>query len=395
MIEAGITFCPCCGGAFSEGFYANYNGTDTYTIAYSRGLGGKHFSIIRNKDTAQQEVIEIPPEVRNKIVDGDGLPNDLRIKDPATDRSIELHRFCPYCWSEKRKTLIDNDSCRYPTYVIAVLGGRKEGKTSWLNALRIPENLNAMNQASKYISISFPRLRAGDTRDHADETAVESIGSTVLASVNWKRGTNTVKVCNLLLRDVAGEVMEKAEQGHLAWNILAPNDDHKYRYSGPDAYLVFHDCAKPEEEITKAYNAICDHFEKAMPKVSWPVTGFVFTHLDDAMKNGTLRANNCELICGTTFPEFDFSDQVQQSSYYGRENYLRRIGVEDGIAQLTSALYRTHKQNHLDQTSHSHGFLIKSCENDDQGCRVYDHPINVLDPLIWVLLELKLFSLDE
>jgi hypothetical protein len=332
---------------------------------------------------------EISYELLTKKQDlGSGLPDqiEVRIRNGTDVRTKKYTRYCPKCVSIQ--TVLPTGWGMVPTFVVCVVGHRSQGKTSLLKALALTQNLATLGRAGYHQTIK-PKELNGSLVEMSEMTVVNSLGATQIVEVRRKNENGeSVVLANVLFRDIAGELFEGNAEEHPAWNLMSAHDD----YPGPDAFLFVHSAANVgetgEEKAVDVYNILNRKNNK------WPICGFVLTHMDE-VKSWTTRpfeghGSSVPVLDQDTFEPYYPSDV----RYYAPERVIPRIKLEDVLVRQKFSLYDWHRQQCGPQNAK--GFLVKSCAgipgNSEQVS--YDAPINVMDPFIYILNQLRLLSLS-
>lgn len=381
MLKTGTMICPVCGQIFHEVYYSNSNSAGGVLLKKSTGLldGGSYFLEPTFSD-GKQHVLELvtPQEL---IRQNHGIPDTLELT--IDGEYAKYSRYCPKC--KNRRTPLHHGWGRVPIFVIPVVGNTTAGKSSLLHAIATTKNIGALGRAGYPFTLN-PSLVTNMTADQ-EVTPITSTGNTQVLALQIPGGDGQSTLCHILFRDVAGELFNKRLEEHEAWNLLSAHGE----YPGPDAFLFVHSAIEHENVAIDVYNQLRQHIESLSR--SWPATGFVLSHVD--MVNWTayddtdryelpVLDKNTFKICTTKRP-----------GYYKPGTLLPRMALEDDLVEKHFDLYATHRS--LTNTQKSQGFLIKACEPDpaDATQANYEKPINVLDPILWVLSALGLISLTE
>lgn len=377
MIQAGRCICPRCGSLFSEAYYNDGTSTNGVLLTYSPM--GKYSAVSYPEPGTDYELVSRDADMKS------GLPDYIRVREVAGSESEtrKLFRYCPKC--RTTQTALVKGWGTVPTFVVCVVGNRSQGKTSLLSALSKSMNLVALGNAGYKNSVISTEL-SGKMKETPTVTVVNNLGATQIVAV--KR--DDTLLANILFRDVAGELFDK-ERGakdHPAWDLIAPHDE----YPGPDAFLFVHSAANVgangEEQATEVYNLLNSHIRE------WPVCGFVLTHLDEIRKWTEVPCGepdkNVTILDPDTFLAYTETDE----RYYSPQVLLPRMKLEDMLVQKKFMLYMLHRQHY--GANNAMGFLIKSCENvagtNDQVS--YKSPVNVMDPIIYILNKLRLLDIS-
>lgn len=383
MLQSGIMICPVCGQIFHEVYYSSSDSVGGVLLKKSSGLldGGTYYPEPYSPDGRIPDGVFQLVTTQEQIREAGGMPDTLELR--VGGEYVKYSRYCPKC--KNKRTPLHHGWGRVPTVVIPVVGNTSAGKSSLLHAMATTNNISALGRAGYAFTLSPSEVT---TITAAQEvTAIDSTGNTQVLALQAFVNEKRVTVCHILFRDVAGELFNRRIEDHEAWNLLAPHGE----YPGPDAFLFVHSAIENENAAIDVYNQLRKHIESV--NRSWPVTGFVLSHVDlvnwtayDDMERYELPVldKNTFKICTAKRP-----------SYYKPGTLLPRLALENDLVKKHFDLYVTHTS--LTNAKKTQGFLIKACEPDPQDATRsnYAKPINVLDPILWVLKELRLISLTE
>lgn len=383
MIQAGLCICPRCGGMFKEAYYNDGKSTNGVLLNYTPL--GKYHAVSYPEPGTNYEIVSSEAHMES------GLPDYIEVRNIEGNESEKrrLYRYCPKC--RETQTALVKGWGTVPTFVVCVVGNREQGKTSLLSALSKTMNLCALGEAGYENFVMTTELH-GALVESPTVTVVDSLGATQIVSVTKRNGNgenNNTTLANILFRDVAGELfdMERDVKDHPAWDLIAPHDE----YPGPDAFLFVHSAAKVgndgEEKATAVYNLLNNHIR------NWPVCGFVLTHLDEIKKWTEAPYGepnkNVTILDQETFLPYNVSDV----RYYSPQTLLPRMKLEDMLAKKKFMLYAVHRHHY--GSENAMGFLVKSCESIVGTNKVtYDSPVNVMDPIIYILNKLGLLDIS-
>ena len=125
----------------------------------------------------------------------------------------------------------------------------------------------------------------------------------------------------------------------------------------------------------------------------WPHTAGVVTHADKIRKWTQLSGDSTQvsLMDDHTFPVCP--PGIAGSGYYAPNLVRRRRQLQDSIVR--SRYYSMFNKDFPITGEHTRCFLVKSCYQDAEGKLQYDHPINIMDPVIWLLNDCLLQPREE
>ena len=393
MFPAGKFICPYCANTMTRMFYRNdYEAAGAFLVrdenghyAVKTGVPGSY-----NPDDASSVEYELCDDEERLW---DGAPHMIRVrnrksKDP--NKAIFLEHGCPICQLFPKS--FPASYGRTPIYVIAVVGGKASGKTSWLQAMAWQGNQVLMSAFRFPNAIIFEQQIV--TLQTNEATKKQEQGYTNFLTLS-KDGQD---YATIILRDFAGELFDDKKIGAASddvplWDML----------SYPDAFLFFADETEKEDPEKRERNIIGrDNTYQWLQKRCLqprrdggrPILGIVLSHAD--MMSGSddpyMRTiakprkwggMTAPYITENTFPR----DTVES---YTPENILPRIELEDMIARRCSNFVEIQRHTRWAQKS----FIVKSCVPEminGVEKQNYEGGINVYDPLIWVLNRLRLF----
>lgn len=389
MIEAGKCYCQHCGNVFSQAYYQSAT-QRVGALLLRPKFGSTPQYVVRahipGGTVSEEEQLTL--ESVGGWEKNDGIPNAITVRN-KDGKMVEMKRSCPECSGNAE---VYSTAGKCPTLVIGIVGATGVGKSTWLRAISASGNYAVINRLGYPYELTFGTTGVSQGTNLA--TIEESEGSSNVLKI-VEKATRRV-VANVVLVDAAGELYEKFDQpGNRLHRILQPHGD----YPGMDACLFF-DAAEPREETLTA-----KEFEKISEKTLavfnrlvadlpvWVPVGYVCTHADKLMAKR--RKVSCvgdssgkrqvPLLGKGTFSE---------TTGYQPEQLLPRLIQEDLIAKASVLA--------IPAIGRCRGFVVQSCaqkkEPDLKGGKPvihedYTKTMNLFDPLLWVLHELKLFPL--
>lgn len=388
MLRSGIYICPVCGRLASEIFYKSgshrtgvmaYPSESRYKLAaYVPGDGYKSdISANFAANTSYSSQDKLPYEILVEL-NGDGTP-------------ISMRRHCPHC--------TDVNTPLYPgygelqTFVIASIGDRGSGKSTWDHAVCCLHNLAAVNNANLGFTITPAVIQPNCDIPTATERS--SLGKTNYLTVcDSKTGRG---IAGILLLDFAGEIFlqEDSAEAQKRLQILRPNGI----YPGVDAVCFF----------DPATNSLAGSMRtQDQERSSGTVQVFRTMHqlgLLDQIPVACIRTFGDKFVANTRrIPRITGLNKQDKVPLLSRHTFgknesldpkdlVPRILLENYIvSQLPASIF------HILDKKRSMGFFVKSCENKkftdtDTEYNLYTEGYNVMDVLLWLLCELRLVSL--
>lgn len=388
MIKAGFCFCPTCAAVYTDAFYKS--------ARHAVGVRLKH-SVLSGKCTVEKV---LPQRSNEKVTllschpkQHDGLPERIQVRIETKDDApliVDMYRHCPNCAKNGRNTKAFKDSGKYNTYVIVVVGDRDTGKSAWLDAVGYPGNFSAVNSERYPDALRFVNPVSPMEATKATEAEFGRGKSKFFYIIN--RADNRVKA-QVLLLDMAGELFRSAPDD--LWHLLCGSEG----YPGADAFIFFESLApRPMTRTIENTCGAANIYTECVSRGAFDrkPAAHVRTHLDlliQRRKFPTVRDSgdhvDVPLMSAATFA---------QKTSYRLDKLVPRIALEHSIArQLQPPAMLL-----LDQPgSCTQGFLVQSCRtvSDPKQPNLIledrSQSINVMDPLLWTLNKLKIFSLVE
>lgn len=398
MIEAGKSFCPHCVGVHEGAYYSNAD--LNWGVWLKRAAFGKYKVEATNfkRDTPlPKEVTLVPAANFERSI-------DVKVKQGEDDEhteSITLYRACPKCAEEKnvyREML--REVGKYPTFVVGMIGEPAAGKSAWLDSIATLKNIAAVNDEEylnrlSYITITVPKKRPAST-------PVDSRGQTKLLEIKNRVDNRTVALVYLV--DVGGELYKmsrtendmknRSHQKTFVRKFLGGNGD----YPGADAFIFVAPAVSKNKVSDSVMSALEIYSDLVMDGlVIGKPLAFVMTHADELIEQNIFQ----EIDAGghTVRVPVMTKDTFTKPTSYRWSDLRGRVAVEHAIA-------RAYDTPVLDtQNAITKGFLVQSCslikeeQETSEGKKNvlmedFSQNLNVMDPLLWVLNQLKLFPLE-
>ena len=394
MIKAGYCFCHRCAGLFeiADAYYKCGEqpvGARLRRSAFS--LGEKHWEIEPFRPDNGEIRLQDSPKLLRISKERDGIPDSIDCtfgEDVQTE--YRLYRSCPRCKTEH--TVLNIDSGRYPTYVVAMVGATQVGKSAWLHAIATDINLNAVNAVRAYpYELDFVEKHATNQWDMG-ATVASSAGASNYLRIR-ERGNRKI-VANVIFIDAAGELFKDLNtyQGTQREYLLGNG-----KFPGVDA-VIYMDSAQrasskiQDSEDRERYMAafqVYSEMERTGALEDKPVA-FVYTHTD------LLVANKRDIpkvkdLSGTIEVPVCSKMTFENKTSYEPQKLWPRLVQEDLIA-------RTINDTVLQNTATNRkGFMIQTCsrkvDEDGKPRNDYRENFNVMDPVLWLLNTLNLFPI--
>jgi hypothetical protein len=382
MIPAGKIFCPVCGSVFTELFYKNgtkSTGALLMRHPFTNLLDVKPYDP-SSSTTPSEEITLITP----KHLDGNEFPEHIKVQFKGDTEPLTMLRCCPKC--TKQTTALYPEYGKYPLFVVMAMGDVGAGKTAWLGATGYISNLAAVNQANYPYALDSVTLSTSTQQSEA--TILDSRGNTKLLRIKSRNDKRVV--ADVLLLDSAGELFKNiCPENTKLWDFLAKNPD----FPGADAFVFLQPADAHSTAGEKMFNGC---YSKGV-FTNKPVA-VVVNRLDKILESNQVPA--VQDISKTKMVPWFSADTFDSPTSYLPEKMCFRMTLEHAVAtQLLSYALQSEFVN-------SQGFLVQSCvdkkvtKKDDAGRdipfleRNYDHSINVMDPLLWVLNQLHIFPVE-
>ena len=389
MINAGSALCLKCGNILTEAYY--HNGASGAWVRLKKS-GRKNFSVEEYVHPTKNR-----PDCTNFRLNKD-CESDVNIMSGTIyvdfcEKGVDakkkpFHRCCPECGDNK----IFSKFGLLPTYVIAVIGARTVGKTSWIYALSSINNQNKLLRNTYPYCIDSARWEVAFNSIEA--TPLSSMGSSRLFTIS-KRGTRRTKkkaVANILMLDFAGELFAntgnedsaRAEEYDRMCRLLSGTHD----YDGADA-VIFMDAPNSQFDPVIPYNSVQELGVLEQKPVAYVVNKV------DMMFDNPPRIPLRDSDAKTDLFTRDTFTLSTDAAVYKKSEIVPRVMLETVLASKYNEL--AHRI--LTENPRSAGFFIQTTEERTEGeaSRPSDSgsdvSINVLDPIIWLLNELDIFPI--
>ena len=375
MLKSKHVLCPVCGEVFTEACYGNHKRRERLLLKHS--VLQDFFVDPLSGDTSTVYTLD-----SGKMDIQDGMPERIRVK-VGDGKPEEFSRCCPKCSS---LTIMPRYWGKVPSFVVCVAAMPGEGKTCLYTAMSTNANLSVLASAGYPWRLTTSQMETGMNMTAA-HTPLDSIGATKVFHIRSRNDLdeNRPPLANILFRDSPGELFEKGK-GSLDnpfYKFLQKHD----AYPGPDALIFLHSAEKPDDNLVHVYATLRD----SIPH--WPHTAVVVTHADKIRKWTQLSGDSTQvsLMDDHTFPVCP--PGIAGSGYYAPNLVRRRRQLQDSIVR--SRYYSMFNKDFPITGEHTRCFLVKSCYQDAEGKLQYDHPINIMDPVIWLLNDCLLQPREE
>ncbi len=369
MINAGTCFCHICGktsdiayyhsGTFGTGLVLTHNPLKGYSVRpYSpKGEPIKDITMTLSGET---KFSEIPGKLT------------VDVSSPTVNDTLTFKRACPKC---KTLTEFFPDQGLLPTYIIAVVGKKATGKSSFMHSLSTLGS-ESMSRADYPYTIVPSTLLSDEAK--MNPTPANTIGkSTMMKIVEKATGK---EIAAILLVDTAGELFEEDNP------TLNNYPDTRRILQNADAFIFIDPSVKGEDDVIPVYNCLNEN-----DMLEGKVVAYVMNRLDEYINSipvvDSLWADDkVPLITEHTFPVCTADDS------YNIKKLIPRLVLEDMIVNKVRRLPRR-----IRRANKCSGFIVKSCHPvlaDGKMISRFDTPINVYDPIIWILNQLNIFPID-
>ena len=362
MLKSGHVLCHVCGKVFTDACYGS----------------SKHRDRLILKQTLFQEFFLEPlnskTDVKYQLMTGkaelgDGMPDFIEVK--ADNEVVGFTRCCPHC---STLTFMPRYWGTVPSYVVTVAAMPGEGKTCLYRAMATDFNLSNLASAGYPWHLSASQMPLG-TDNKPARTTLDSTGATNFFEIRAKGDSigNGPPRAMILFRDSPGELFDAhaADPNHAFFQFLRKHD----HYPGPDALIFLHSAEKSDDTLLDVYNTLHGRITR------WPYTAVVITHVDKVDKWTQQAGDGTQVILmdKSTFPVCLTYDM----DYYKPDLVEQRRALQDYIVR--SRYHRMFNKDFNVIGSRNQCFLVKSCHQEADGELNYSQPINVMDPVIWLV----------
>ena len=422
MLKAGYVLCEECGTATDEAIYSS---DGTLFIQLKRASNGRFFAeryipqkyandpnyniedgyfrfdLLENYANGHKGVLHTVEVACYRNVSSD-------LSDTNEQFVVETITFslvCPNCSSDTI-TYMPKGLGNLPTYVIAVVGARTVGKSSWINSVTSEQTLAKLSHSLPVADGKLQYiLTTNDYTDNLDgevpTTAIGDMGATKILKIikrdlsNNNHNVMPTAVANILLVDFAGEVFAKertdafkAEAAHFFSGGVG--------YNGVDGILFVTDPKDTRRQDKNGNNySIANTFKRVYEETNLLNNipfAFIINKVDLLFNEASDRIlasienpddiPELPLLSSTTFG-------AQDDNMYQAENLLPRIALETHLAkkQLPSL-------GVVSVNTRCAGFFVKTADFDQDNNPDYSHSINVADPLLWLLNVLDIYPIN-
>ena len=351
MLEPGVVFCNHCKKSFQNAYYRADNRRVGVDLMHTLKVFRKPvFKVIIADDDCEEDFVRLAEPLPDNC---DGCPERLVVQFDDEEENTIVHRACPNCGHR-----IPLDRGKYKTALIAVAGATASGKSSWLQALAVPEHYKFLDHADYPVKFDFVSVGSGRSIDVA--TALGSNGNSLRFFLSEKEsGQPFVEV---ILMDAAGE------------HYSMGTDEFWHNLEIADGIVYTEDICKVlsgESDVT-IYNNLNENVITSRKPVA-----YLGTHADLLLNKPEVlmdKHTNTPLFTRDTFyPDYSPSAVLGRSRL--EEHILHQLGV------------------HLIHNA-GHAFLIQSCVSDGTyNFHRAGTSMNIYDPLLYLLNQLNLMPI--
>ncbi len=394
MINPGINLCSHCGKTSTGFYYCSDKPPHRVWVLEWVSKSQKLRLRIRDNDSNPKDYPQLidPSTIDQKIFP----PYTLDV--PMSYDHSDLHHYtrcCPECGKPFANEWIG----LVPGYVIAVLGIVGSGKTSWIDALSTSA-LVPLN-AQSYSHSIFPGHYTGSENSIVATLPGTSGGTNYFRIVD--RHTREVAALVYLL-DFAGENCKASEVNPSTPLGKLLMGKSGVGYTGIDGLVLIEpsklDYLDPKYRSQSKENTaqLIEILDKVCGNENMPIA-HVLTFGDKLLadeQRKPLTPKSLPMLTEKTFPIINYTDATYRSlkRYFTPERINKRFLLHQTFAPLGE------NHNHLAMRFNHNirHFLVQSCTpiENEQGNRKNNHEtqFNAVDPLLWLLTELQLFSLN-
>ena len=398
MLNPGTHLCAQCGHTFT-GFYYHSGVISGKPAELTWDPGTKRFTL-RPSDPNDSTVFFLQnPE---NITTEDFPPETLYALVNTNTKSTEFYRCCKHCGARLKSNWIG----LVPGYVIVIMGVPGAGKTSWLGSIAT----NAMNPL---LALDYPY-----TLDHNNPTGrTEGIAATEITNSD-SSNTNYIQVRHKETGEVVALVylLDYSGESFLPnWYLNNPQDSadparkaeyievvkHLLKgtcgdgYTGLDALMILESAVPTNgsSDLTQDLRIV-----KGIESPEFPIA-YIATHADKLIEQEAVCAqqeNRAPIITEKTFPATAYTNETTRalSRHFTPNALADRFHIQHHIAKYVlpkQNLGGQVEQRFLDKTQ---CFMVKSCVYIEETRKNdYTKQFNTVDPLVWILHQLKLFPL--
>ena len=387
MINAGSALCLKCGNILTDAYY--YNSAAGAWVRLKKS-GRKNFSVEAYTPKNRPDCTDFRLNANHKAdvdIMSDIIYVDFKEKGSLTENK-PFHRCCPNCNGSE----VFSKFGLLPTYVIAIIGARTVGKSSWIHALSSINNQNKLLRRTYPYCIDSSRWEVGF--DSIEATPVGEMGSSRLFTIS-KRGSRRTRkkaVANILLLDFAGELFassgEKSTVRDEEFARMCRLLRGTHVYDGADA-VIFMDAPNSQFDPVIPYNSV-----QELGVLEEKPVAYVVNKIDKMFDNPPkIKLQDCD-VKTDLFTKDTFTLSTS-ADVYKKSEIVPRVLLETYLATNYNELAR----RILTENPRSAGFFIQTTADPDEGASARpsdigsDVSINVLDPIIWLLNELDIFPI--
>lgn len=374
MVRAGKCVCHVCGKLSSVAYYNS--GQSQTGVLLKRSITGRYHVVPYNPHG------EVPTGMEMELVDQPGKNTVYEyVKVKTTVNGINsgeerFYRSCPRCRVNTK--MLDGHGL-LPTYVVTMVGKKGSGKSSWVQAVFTYENMEKVNSADfPYKIEAYEYSKQSST---AKPTNEGSVGVTKLLKITEKKRGKDVAL--VLFRDVAGELFEAERRGSFDESgfseVLLGGKD----YPGADAIVFIDNMDKSADDTLELFN-----MTRRVKGMRNKITAYILNRLDVVQGKYITTVGMTD---GDKVPLFDRNTFASYSrkEAFDREVFFKRVALQNMIAKKMRSYVSGF------DGAECNGFLVKTCTPSFDGVTSdFRAPINVMDPLIWLLSQMGVFPLD-
>ncbi len=410
MLQAGYVFCHRCGHATQEAYY--FNGQSNTWVQLRRKVTGKFVAVPYT-----------PPYLVNAQAEADADTITRVRLSPTNERQVQglQHQISVECYTAKTRTVLDFvRSCPFcvgqragwnavmplipglgdlPTYVIGVVGARTVGKSCWIHALSCPANVQRVNEQCGEDRFGYLLTSAHWANQQCSvlkPNELNELGKTRIMGIRERSDRGGRMVAQVLIMDFAGELFAEDHEEEFE-NSAARIFRGGEGYSGVDG-VVFMTDPLPETDkynLTTTFERTRGHYALLN---NTPFC-FVMNKADLLIENPPCRHinNNTQLPTLPLLTEHTFAEQTSKR--------YRKSVLQAQVALQTHLLKKRHPLvGVVAGETRCAGFLVKSTTlvkpTGPNAARQepqldFNDPINVMDPLLWLLNELDIFPIAD
>ena len=431
MVKTGNAVCPRCGklNSCKERYYHNANNR----------FGG----LLTKTGSRSYEIKPYLPTVKNQ---SENTPNTNEDDAQFEAEHLELLENDPYIWKadsikvsvgEENRVQTWQRCCKYcnvhtelpgvlgtvPTFVFLLAGMPDTGKSSLLD--RLSRRSSLPNEISGTNLVLEPWYDQDGKESDRMKTEANGLGETAWLLLSEKTKKAKTLVAMILLRDLPGEMYTNPNYAQELSDFYRPRIEREHRLNpsdydyAPDGLMLVGRCYTNNATVINAItrNGNANDLLNSIP------VAVIVTHLDELFEPNKLQGKDRTLTESYLFT----IDQGNHKIPLDLSTLRRMVGTltidggetrweekkVNGSDLMVPAVFRkrlaeehnillnmryTDPEGKLMKPimtgyigsygSISRGFLIKSCTNigkEEDNVKNWSTPINILDPLFWML----------